>query len=168
MNNNLISNEIATLKELFNEPLYFIKEEFKTNELIEKPIALAVESPQFQLLGENNKNIVFIVFSADKKLSEVDQELMNKTLVGLKLNKKDIAFCFSGIDNSLSFDLIGNALQNQRVICFGSTEYYKEEVLLKELTIQDSKLLPCPALTELSGNQTLKVQWWNALKAFVS
>lgn len=157
MENHLLSTDSSTLKHLFQEPIYLIKSEFQSN-----------PNPLFQLVGENSKNIVFIVFSDDKSLSTIDNELFSKTLVGLKLSNNDIAFCITDISGALGFELIGKELINQRIICFGNSTIYSDEVMLSGLQIGTSSVLPCPSLHELSGNQALKIKWWNALKAFVS
>lgn len=168
MENNLLSTDITALKHLLDEPIYFIKSEFNSTECNTSADTTGIKESHFQLLGENKKNIVFIVFTSDKKLSEVEQDLMNKTLVGLKLTKKDIAFCFSTYDFSSSFELIASELLNQRIVCFGSSTHYNEDVLLKEIKIENSRILPCPALTELSNDQQLKIKWWTALKGFIN
>jgi len=157
MENHLISTDTITLKELFQEQLYFIKNEFHSD-----------SKASFQLLGENSKNIVFIVFSNDNSLSETDKDLLSKTLSGLKLAKNEIAFCISDISLATNFEQIGSEIMNQRIVCFANQALYNSEKLLTVLSAGTSSILPCPSLDELSADQQLKIKWWNALKAFVS
>ncbi len=157
MDNHLLSNDSFTLKQLFEEPLYLIKSEFQSQ-----------EKPLFQLVGENSKNIVFIVFSEDKSLSIIDNDLFLKTLAGLKLNNADIGFCITDLSQAKNFEVIANQLANQRIVCFGNSTTYTEDVMLKSTSIGSSSFLTCPSLFELSLDQDLKVKWWNALKAFVN
>ncbi len=157
MENHLISSNTSTLKELFQDQLYFIKNEFQSE-----------SKPLFQLIGENSKNIVFIVFSNDNSIPEADKELISKTLAGLKLSNNEIGFCISDISLATNFENICANLTNQKVVAFANTSVYTEEIMLKTIKHNDSLILPCPSLYELSADQALKVKWWNALKAFVS
>lgn len=157
MENHLLSTDSSTLKELFQEQLYFIKNEFQSE-----------SKPLFQLIGENSKNIVFIVFSGDKSIPEVDKELISKTLSGLKLNNNEIGFCISDISLATNFENICSNLPNQRIVAFSNSSVYTNEIMLNVAKHGVSSILPCPSLHELSADQTLKVKWWNALKAFVS
>lgn len=157
MENHLISSNTSTLKELFQDQLYFIKNEFQTE-----------SKPLFQLIGENSKNIVFIVFSNDNSIPEADRELISKTLAGLKLSNNEIGFCISDISLATNFENICANLTNQKVVAFANSSVYTQEIMLNTVKYNDSTLLPCPSLHELSANQALKVKWWNALKAFVS
>ena len=157
MENHLISSNTSTLKELFQDQLYFIKNEFQSE-----------SKPLFQLIGENSKNIVFIVFSNDNSIPEADKELISKTLAGLKLSNNEIGFCISDISLATNFENICANLTNQKVVAFANTSVYTEEIMLKTIKHNDSLILPCPSLHELSADQALKVKWWNVLKAFVS
>lgn len=157
MNNHLLSTDTLTLKQLFQEPIYLLKNEFNTE-----------EKPLFHLDGENSKNIVFIVFSEDKSLSSLDQDLFSKTLTGLKLANNEVAFGITSVSQATNFESISKELPNQRVVCFGNSNVYSSELLLQILAIGTSRILPCPALHELSSDQSLKIKWWNSLKAFVS
>ncbi len=157
MDNHLLSTDTLTLKQLFQEPIYLIKNEFHTE-----------AKPLFHLDGENSKNIVFIVFSEDKSLSALDQDLFSKTLTGLKLASNEVAFGITSVSQATNFDSLSKELTNQRIVCFGNSSVYSSEMLLQTLTIGTSTILPCPALHELSSDQSLKIKWWNSLKAFVS
>lgn len=157
MENHLISSNTSTLKELFQDQLYFIKNEFHTE-----------SKPLFHLIGENSKNIVFIVFSNDNSIPEVDKELISKTLAGLKLGNNEIGFCISDISLASNFENICANLANQKVVAFANSSVYTQEMMLNSVKYNESSILPCPSLHELSADQTLKIKWWNALKAFVS
>ncbi len=157
MENHLLSTDNYTLKQLFQEPIYLIKNEFQSNKI-----------PLFHLDGENSKNIVFIVFSEDKSLSNLNNDLFLKTLAGLKLNNHEIGFCITDLSLARNFELLGNELINQRIVCFASSSIYQPELMLIPIQSGSSTLLPCPSLSELSEDQALKIKWWNALKAFVS
>src|SRR5574343_552103 len=119
MENHLLSTDSSTLKELFQEQLYFIKNEFQSE-----------SKPLFQLIGENSKNIVFIVFSGDKSIPEVDKELISKTLSGLKLNNNEIGFCISDISLATNFENICSNLPNQRIVAFSNSSVYTNEIML--------------------------------------
>lgn len=157
MENHLLSTDTTTLKELFQEQLYFIKSEFHTE-----------TKPLFHLVGENSKNIVFIVFSNDISLAEVDKDLLTKTLAGLKLSNSEIAFCINDFTLATNFEIIGTELQHQRIVCFANSTVYNSETMLKVANQGSTTILPCPALSELIADQALKVKWWNALKAFIN
>jgi|688.fasta_scaffold23573_1 hypothetical protein len=168
MDNPLLSSDTSTLKELFQEPIYLIKEEFSVPV---NPLQTNVESKSeilFQLKGENTKNIVFMVFSANKTLSDLEQDLYAKTLTGLKLAENEVAICMTEESNANQFELISKELKGQKVVCFGNSTSFSGDKLLKPTQVENTKFLACPSLSELSADQTLKVTWWTALKGFIS
>lgn len=168
MENPLLSSDINTLKELLQEPILYIKEEFngannpsKASDALSQPIII-------QTVGENNKGIAFLVFTEDKELTSLDKDLYTKTLAGLKLKEEDVAFGIASIDLANHYDIISLGRENQRVVCFANTTLYNEKTLLNSFLHHKTKLLPCPSLHELSTRQDLKIKWWNGLKAFLS
>lgn len=168
MDNPLLSSDTSTLKQLFQEPIYFIKEEFSAPINALPTNAESKAEILFQLKGENTKNIVFMVFSANKSLSDLEQDLYAKTLAGLKLANNEVAFCMTDETNTNQFELISKELKGQRVVCFGNSTSFSGDKLLKPIEFENTKFLACPSLSELSNDQALKVTWWTALKGFIS
>lgn len=168
MDNPLLSTDRSTLKQLFQEPLYLIREEFSEPIIPSKIEESSSAEILFQLKGENTKNIVFMVFSGNKTLSDLDQDLYAKTLAGLKLSQNDVAFCISTELQVNPFDQISLELPHQKVICFGNSSAFNADRLLKPFEVNSTKILACPSLAELAQDQALKVSWWTALKGFIN
>lgn len=170
MENNLLAADSLALKELFNEPLYLIKEDFKdsnVSNLEQNNTVSEIETSKFKLTGQNKKSIVFIMFSESTELSILEQDLYFKTIAALKLDKDDVAYSISSKDKSNSFDLISSQFPSQKVVCFGNTSIYKNDLLVPS-DYQSTKILKCPSLQELSENNEIKMKWWTSLKAFLN
>lgn len=168
MENNLVISDINTLKELFTEPLYLIKEDFThntlpTNQEEESPI----RSSLFTFTGKNLKKIVFMVFSISHEIPALDKELYTKTLSALKLENDDVALSLAGIQHIRAFQQIAEEFPAHKIICFADAANYGPE-LLSVKKEGESSLYFCPSLKELAENQELKIKWWNGLKSFVS
>lgn len=109
-----------------------------------------------------------MVFSANKSLSNLEQDLYAKTLTGLKLAENEVAICMTEEINANQFELISKELKGQKVVCFGNSTSFSCDKLLKPTLVENTTFLACPSLSELSGDQALKVTWWTALKGFIS
>lgn len=166
MNNNLLVTDIYGLKNLLNEPLYLIKQDFTEVTAIEEPVEVT-ENKVFVCTGQNLKNLVFIVFSDNNEIPAIDKLLYTKTLAALKLTEIDVALCIAGIEHIRSFELIAKEFASQKVICFAESTNYGPE-LLSVKTIDTTQLYFCPSLSELQLNQELKINWWNGLKSFIA
>jgi hypothetical protein len=179
MEENLTVSDLYSLKNLLNEPLYLIKEEFKaeapSNSLSEseskdlisnEPIVL--DAPKlFPFTGNNSKNIVFMVFINETEIASIDKVLYSKTLSALKLTDDDVALCISNTSYATQFESIANEFPMQKVICFADSDRYAKE-LLSVKSEYNCKFLLCPSLSELQLNQDLKIKWWNGLKSFIN
>jgi hypothetical protein len=174
MDDNLLAPDTYSLKHLFNEPLYLIKQEFteilpvleKTPETAET-IMEQKENKLFVFTGNNLKNTVFIVFSDDKDIPAIDKLLYTKTLTALKLSENEVALCVSSIEHIRNFEQIAKEFPSQKVICFAESANYGPE-LLSVKTIDSTMVYFCPSLSELQLNQELKIKWWNGLKSFIA
>ncbi len=174
MDDNLLAPDSYSLKHLFNEPLYLIKQEFteilpaseKLSETAKKVIEQK-ENKLFVFTGNNLKNTVFIVFSDDKDIPAIDKLLYTKTLTALKLSENEVALCVSSIEHIRNFEQIAKEFPSQKVICFAESANYGPE-LLSVKTIDSTMVYFCPSLSELQLNQELKIKWWNGLKSFIA
>lgn len=164
MDNNLIVSDIDSLKALFNEPLYLIKQEFTSTEESIEPTPVA---KTFDYIGSIDKKIVFIVFSNDSSIPAIDKILFSKTLTALKLNEAEVAFSIAKTELSKSYDLAASEFKECKIVCFAETQVYAEE-LLSTQEINQAKFYLCPSLSELQLDQELKVKWWNGLKSFIA
>lgn len=164
MDNNLIVSDIDSLKALFNEPLYLIKQEFTSADESVEPTPTV---KTFDYTGSIDKKIVFIVFSNDSIIPAIDKILFSKTLTALKLNEAEVAFSIAKTDLSKSFDLAASEFNQCKIVCFAETNVYSDE-LLSTLELNQAKFYLCPSLSELQLDQELKVKWWNGLKAFIA
>lgn len=168
MENNLLISDINTLKELFMEPLYLIKEDFTHNTLPATPSEESpIHSSLFTFRGKNLKKIVFMVFSDDQEIPAHDKELYTKTLSALKLENDDVALSIAGIQHIRAFQQIAEEFPGQKIICFADAANYGPE-LLSIKNEASASLYFCPSLKELAENQELKIKWWNGLKSFVT
>lgn len=170
MNNNLLVTDIYGLKNLLNEPLYLIKQEFTEVSLPETPLEALPEEAENKVFiceGKNLKNLVFLVFSENNEIPAIDKLLYTKTLSALKLTNDDVALCIASIEHIRSFELIAKEFDSQKVICFADSANYGPE-LLSIKTLNSTQLYFCPSLSELQLNQDLKVNWWNGLKSFIA
>ncbi len=164
MDNNLIVSDIDSLKALFNETLYLIKQEFTCADESVEPTPTV---KTFDYTGSIDKKIVFIVFSNDSIIPAIDKILFSKTLTAIKLNEADVALSIAKTEFSKSYDLAASAFSQCKIVCFAETQVYGEELLsVKE--IDQAKFYLCPSLSELQLDQDLKVKWWNGLKAFIA
>ncbi len=168
MENPLLSSDLSTLKELLQEPILYIKEEFTTKTTSVSPESSNPQSPIIQTIGQNNKGITFLVFTNTKELNSIDKDLYTKTLSALKLNSDDIAFGIADLSFANNFDEISSSRKNQRIVCFANSDLYPSDTILTSFSYNDSNIFTCPSLNELSSNQELKIRWWNGLKAFLS
>jgi hypothetical protein len=172
MEDNLSVSDLFSLKNLLNEPLYLIKEEFNAplEPLSAEEASIAkpeTDNKLFTYKGQNLKKIVFIVFIEDAEIASIDKVLYAKTLAALKLTDDDVALCVSNTSHAHQYETISTEFPKQKIICFAGTEHYKDE-LLSVKSEYDCKFLLCPSLSELQLNQDLKIKWWNVLKAFIS
>ena len=174
MDDNLLAPDTYSLKHLFNEPLYLIKQEFTeilpASEKILETAETVVEQKENKLFvfkGNNLKNTVFIVFSDDKDIPAIDKLLYTKTLTALKLSENEVALCVSSIEHIRNFEQIAKEFPSQKVICFAESANYGPE-LLSVKTIDSTMVYFCPSLSELQLNQELKIKWWNGLKSFIA
>lgn len=169
MENPLLTTDALALKELFNEPLYLIKEEFKTNSIIESDSSNVETKQDFQIeiKGDNTKNIVFIVFTDNPNLSELEKSLYDKTITALKLSPTEIGFTSLSNRFTDNFELISSKLSNQKVICYGNSKVYGSN-LLQTSIVNSNTFFLCPSLDELSTNNELKIKWWGNLKSFLN
>ena len=174
MDDNLLAPDTYSLKHLFNEPLYLIKQEFTeilpVSEKTPEPTETVLEQKEnklFVFTGNNLKNTVFIVFSDDKDIPAIDKLLYTKTLTALKLSENEVALCVSSIEHIRNFEQIAKEFPSQKVICFAESANYGPE-LLSVKTIDSTMVYFCPSLSELQLNQELKIKWWNGLKSFIA
>ncbi len=172
MEENLTVSDLYSLKNLLNEPLYLIKEEFKAEVPLNSPSeneeAIVSETPKlFPFTGKNSKSIVFMVFSNEAEIASIDKVLFSKTLSALKLTDDDVALCISNTSYATQFESIANEFPMQKVICFADSDRYAKE-LLSVKSEYNCKFLLCPSLSELQLNQDLKIKWWNGLKSFIN
>lgn len=168
MDNNLIVSDSNSLKALFNEPLYLIKQEFissepSSDESQELPSAQNI----FNYTGSLAKKIAFIVFSSESSIPAIDKLLFSKTLAALKLNEVEVALSIASTDLCNNFDSAASAFKECKIICFADSQVYGEK-LLSIVENNQAKFYLCPSLSELQLDQDLKVKWWNGLKAFIA
>lgn len=169
MENPLLTSDTLALKELFNEPLYLIKEEFNTITSAHQSTADSKTELDFsvEIEGDNTKNIIFIVFSDNPNLSEMEKSLFDKTISALKLSPSEIGFTSLSNNLMMEFESLSLKLPNQRVVCYGNSKMYDEK-LLQIMKTSSSSFLLCPSLDELASNNDLKIKWWGNLKAFLN
>lgn len=169
MENNLLTEDIKTLKALFIEPLYLIKEEIMSSELNIMQ-ASSSDSESFESIhisGLNSKNIVFVVFTDNSSLSELENSLHSRTISALKLNENEIGFVLINTKYLTNFDFISHHVSNQKIVCYGNSNAYNADLLQIKNNNNNSFLL-CPSLEELSSNNEIKLKWWSSLKNFLS
>ncbi len=164
MDNNLIVSDLNSLKALFNEPLYLIKQEFTNESVVPEQIA---PTKTFIYTGNIEQKIVFIVFSNDSTIPAIDKLLFSKTLSALKLNEAQIAICITQTEQCKNFEQASLEFDACKVVCFADAEAYGND-LLSTKQHNNARFYLCPSLSELQLDQELKVKWWNGLKAFIA
>lgn len=164
MDNNLIVSDLSSLKALFNEPLYLIKQEFTPTSPVEEQITPA---KLFEFSGSLSSKIVFVVFSNDSTIPAIDKLLFSKTLTALKLNESEVALCIAKTEHCKNLELAASEFNNCKIVCFAETDVYGTDILSIQQENNASFYL-CPSLSELQLDQELKVKWWSGLKTFIA
>ncbi len=164
-----MANEPNVLKYLFDSPIYYIKSEFKEH----KGVNIAEDSqtllhrPEYK--GDFAKKILVILSSESGSSNSEELNLFSKTLSALKLSLEDIALIeISKSDASLSIEGTINDLNPNKLITFGEIPSLSIKKLHVQVEINGLATLHCSSLKTLSQKQEIKLEWWNAIKNFLS
>lgn len=123
---------------------------------------------KFQVLGNNQKNILLIVNDASSlHLNDTDFQFLTGILNACKLNMSDISLLNIHHYPDSGFDEMVKDISPQQVVLFDTKEItgLKVEFLDYEVVTQKKiQILPAPSLRFISENTDEKKKLWAALK----
>ena len=124
-------------------------------------------------LGENKKNILFLVNNAQNKfLSDDEMDMLSNLITACKLSMADIALVNYHTHN-LNYRELTNHFQPKKILIFGITTSALELPfaipLFQIQQFQEQQYIIAPALSEFLNNKNLKKELWTCLqKLFLS
>jgi len=178
---DLLSHNPASLKMLFTEDIYSVKEkeglsvkQHCTSEPEDKkPDTLEVEPDQqasYEYLGDNNK--YFLVLHDDKihtGMNPVHKEMLLKVMAAKKLELRDLAIVNISRYPNVKFNSLKSFFSCTRVTLFGiqpSDIGLQSLNLNKEQNADNVKLLATYSLEDMRNNADKKREFWNVMKTF--
>jgi hypothetical protein len=134
-------------------------------------VQTTVEPPQkaeISSLGENQKNILFVVNSAQNKfLPDDEMDLLSNLISACKLSMADIALV-NYFNHSIDFSNLERHFKPEKILIFGiTTSELKLPFTIPFFQIQsynEQFYLTVPALKDFLHNIQLKKELWNCLK----
>ena len=119
-------------------------------------------------LGENQKNILFLVNSAQNKfLPDDEMDLLSNLISACKLSMADIALV-NYFNHSADFSELTRHFKPEKILIFGiTTSELKLPFTIPYFQIQsynEQFYLTAPPLKDFLNNTQLKKELWNCLK----
>jgi|GEM_PF-3848063 len=159
------NSEINFLGLFIDTPVYCIKEETETSQIISDNL-----SPTLAFKGKNQKHIIMLInYSGDDFLASLEGNLLLKICSSVSLDLDSIALV--NINENHSFNkLLNDEVPYERLISFGvnwqSAEVSQQDVLYQAFLRNGKKILKAESLTELTENVASKRALWQELKLF--
>lgn len=153
-------------------PAYLCRQMFSKS-LLDKAIpdgdAAAPEKIKLTALGENGRNILFLVNDTQNKfLAENEMKLLSDLLNACKISMEDIVLVNYDQNRSVNYRDLTEKFESKKILIFGVTAGELELPFtipfFQIQKYQEQTYLICPALSDFSDNVSLKKELWNCLK----
>ena len=127
------------------------------------------QSVKFTFLGNNQKNIVFIVDHKEAiYLPDEELSFLMDILTACRLSMADIALLNLAVNPALDYTAINSELKAEKVICFGiATPALQLPIQFPNYQVQhynNQVYLASPSLTVLQDDKAEKTKLWTCLK----
>lgn len=137
--------------------------------ILEESIKKAPHKLKINSLGENKKNILFLVNNSQNKfLADNEMKLLTDLLTACKISMEDIALVNYNQNPEINYQELFDQFQSKKILIFGITASNLELPFnipfFQIQKFQEQLYMICPSLSDFINNVELKKELWISLQ----